>query len=219
VKDDQRKENHQMFRVLLSAVASLFFVACRPSPPPADSPSEPAMRWWKGNLHTHSFWSDSDDYPETILEKYKSAGYDFVALSEHNTLAEGERWIDIEENGGEELLADYLGRFGEEWVEVKEEDGKTLVRLKTLEEYRALLEDEGAFLLIQAEEITFSRASPSTSTPRISSSSSSLVEVGAYATSCRTTWMRSSSSESAPDGPCSPTSITRTSAGRSRSKT
>lgn len=29
------------------------------------------------------------DYPEMIVEWYKTAGYDFVALSEHNALAEG----------------------------------------------------------------------------------------------------------------------------------
>jgi|GEM_PF-6842137 len=23
-------------------------------------------RWWKGNLHTHSLWSDGDDFPESI---------------------------------------------------------------------------------------------------------------------------------------------------------
>src|SRR5215207_7404292 len=23
-------------------------------------------RWWKGNLHTHSFWSDGDNFPEMI---------------------------------------------------------------------------------------------------------------------------------------------------------
>ena len=28
---------------------------------------EPETRWWKGNLHTHSLWSDGDDYPETIV--------------------------------------------------------------------------------------------------------------------------------------------------------
>ena len=26
--------------------------------------AEIEAKWWKGNLHTHSHWSDGDDYPE-----------------------------------------------------------------------------------------------------------------------------------------------------------
>ncbi len=77
----------------------------------APAPETPLARWWKGNLHTHSFWSDGDDYPEMIIDWYKTAGYDFVALSEHNTLAEGERFIGVAENGGQELLDVYKARF------------------------------------------------------------------------------------------------------------
>lgn len=117
------------------------------------APEPPVPRWWKGNLHTHSFWSDGDDYPEMIIDWYKKAGYDFLALSEHNTLAEGEEYIDIAENGGEELLDAYESRFPD-WVEEKHEDGKHLVRLKTLAEYRTLFEEPGVFLLVSSEEIT-----------------------------------------------------------------
>ena len=39
--------------------------------------SDPAPnRWWKGNLHTHSLWSDGDDFPEMIAEWYKQHGDD-----------------------------------------------------------------------------------------------------------------------------------------------
>src|SRR5690348_16364915 len=27
-----------------------------------------AEHWWKGNTHTHSLWSDGDDYPEMIVD-------------------------------------------------------------------------------------------------------------------------------------------------------
>jgi hypothetical protein len=102
--------------------------------------------WWKGNLHTHSLWSDGDDFPEMAIDGYKRAGYDFLALSDHNVLAEGERHVEA----GPAVVADYQERFGE-WVEVAE-DGR--VRLKTFEEYRTLFEEPGKFLLIQSEEIT-----------------------------------------------------------------
>ena len=51
-------------------------------------------KWLKGNLHTHSLWSDGDDFPEMIGDWYKRNGYQFLALTEHNVIAEKERWID-----------------------------------------------------------------------------------------------------------------------------
>lgn len=118
------------------------------------TPEAPVPRWWKGNLHTHSFWSDGDDYPEMIVDWYKSAGYDFVALSEHNTLAEGERFIDVAENGGQDLLDVYKTRFPERVEERHTDEGVHQVRLETLEEYRTLFEEPGSFLIVSAEEIT-----------------------------------------------------------------
>ncbi|MCH7714498.1 MAG: histidinol-phosphatase [Gemmatimonadetes bacterium] len=113
------------------------------------------LRWWKGNLHTHSLWSDGDDYPEAIVGWYKDQGYDFVALSDHNTLAEGDRWIDVAASaGGMVAFEDYLEKFGTDWVEQRQDNGTLLARLKTLEEYRVLFEEVGGFLLIQSEEIT-----------------------------------------------------------------
>jgi hypothetical protein len=115
----------------------------------AGSACKPADRavWWKGNLHTHSLWSDGDDFPEMVVDRYKNEGYDFVALSDHNVLAEGERFIEA----NPAIVEDYRNRFGGDWVEVAA-DGR--VRLKTFEEYRKLFEEPGKFLLIQSEEIT-----------------------------------------------------------------
>src|SRR4051794_5106800 len=47
-------------------------------------PSRPAPRWWKGNLHTHTLWSDGDDFPEMVAEWYRTHDYNFLALSDHN---------------------------------------------------------------------------------------------------------------------------------------
>ncbi|MEE8277193.1 MAG: histidinol-phosphatase [Thermoanaerobaculia bacterium] len=120
----------------------------------AAQPPEPAARWWKGNLHTHSLWSDGDDYPEMILDWYKANGYHFAALSDHNVLNQGERWIDLESAGGSAVLSKYKERFGDEWVEETERNGTHFVRLKTFLEYRSLFEEPGRFLVIQNEEIT-----------------------------------------------------------------
>ena len=54
--------------------------------------------WWKGNLHTHSFWSDGDDFPEMVVQWYKDHGYNFLALSDHNVLSQGQRWMVVTDN-------------------------------------------------------------------------------------------------------------------------
>ncbi len=131
--------------------------------PPTEPPREliPALRqteptYWKGNLHTHSLWSDGDDFPEMIADWYKRHGYHFLALSDHNILAEGEKWVDAisDRQPREKALEKYLARFGDTWVERRTREGKAQVRLKPLAEFRSLLEEPGRFLLIPAEEIT-----------------------------------------------------------------
>lgn len=130
--------------------------------PTNDPPKEPvaaigdgSAKWWKGNLHTHSLWSDGDDFPEMIADWYKRHGYHFLALTEHNVLAEGDRWVAAD---GKEprptAVRKYESRFGRAWVERREQDGKKLVRLKPQSEYRGLLEEPGKFQMIPAEEIT-----------------------------------------------------------------
>ncbi len=114
-------------------------------------------RWFKGNLHTHSLWSDGNNYPEMIVDWYRENGYHFLALSDHNVLSEGIRWIDAREagkRGAVDALERYQERFGEDWVETREENGNLLVRLKPLNEFRSLFEKSGEFILLQGEEIT-----------------------------------------------------------------
>jgi hypothetical protein len=133
-----------------------------PTPPETDKP--PPARWWKGNLHTHTLWSDGDDYPEMVVDWYKTAGYHFLAISDHNVLLEGEHWIDLEGparlgpdvnyRSGGPVFDRYLARFGPAWVETREHGGKQQVRLKTLVEIRPHFEARDRFLLIPAEEIT-----------------------------------------------------------------
>lgn len=40
-------------------------------------------RFWRGNLHTHTTNSDGALSPEEAVEVYRSAGYDFVSLTDH----------------------------------------------------------------------------------------------------------------------------------------
>jgi hypothetical protein len=117
--------------------------------------AEPSARWWKGNLHTHSHWSDGDDYPEMIANWYKQRGYNFLALSDHNILSDHERWISIAKSkGGQPAFDKYLAQFGADWVEQRTAAGDKEVRLKTLGEFRPKFEEPGKFLMIQSEEVT-----------------------------------------------------------------
>ena len=114
-------------------------------------------RWFKGNMHTHSLWSDGDDYPEMIVDWYKSRGYHFLALSDHNVLSQGQRWMPAAEADARAKGAAfdrYRARFGDDWVETRDDEGQRQVRLKPLGEFRALFEEPGKFLLVQSEEIT-----------------------------------------------------------------
>ncbi|WP_428941056.1 hypothetical protein [Fontivita pretiosa] len=120
--------------------------------------ADPGPRWWKGNLHTHTFWSDGDDFPEMVAEWYRDRGYHFLALSDHNILSQGQRWAKVayvEQRGGKVALEKYLARFGPDWVEFRTgDDGAREVRLKPLSEFRSLVEERGRFIMIQSEEIS-----------------------------------------------------------------
>ncbi len=112
------------------------------------------LNWYKGNLHTHTYWSDGDEFPEMVLDWYKSNGYAFIALSDHNTTARDEKWIVIQKSPMYETgFQNYLDKFGKEWVQYKSDTGRIQVKLKTFNEYRTKMSGEN-FLIIPSEEIT-----------------------------------------------------------------
>lgn len=118
----------------------------------------PELRWFRGNLHTHTLWSDGDAAPEAAVAWYAEHGYDFLVLSDHNILPEGEFWRPI--GGGykearPEHVAALRARFGADRVEVRPRaGGGEELRLKTLAELRAQFERPGRFVMIQGEEIS-----------------------------------------------------------------
>lgn len=113
------------------------------------------LRWYRGNMHTHSLWSDGDDYLEGIALWYRQNKYDFLVFTDHNVLPNRERWTDVEKNKGKEVGYRRLKERFPDWVEErKNELGKTEVRLRTFAEVAQRLNEPGKFLLIQGEEIT-----------------------------------------------------------------
>jgi hypothetical protein len=138
------------------------------APPPRRLPDPSPLttsppQYWKGNLHTHTLWSDGDDFPEMVVDWYKQHGYHFLALTEHNVIADGEKWVDADANATRErAVKKYVTRFGERWAEFRtvRDKGrdKRQVKLKPQAEYRSLFDEPGKFLLVPAEEITHSFA-------------------------------------------------------------
>ncbi len=44
------------------------------------------LRWYKGNIHTHTTESDGDAEPAKVVSWFRRHGYDFLVLSDHNHL-------------------------------------------------------------------------------------------------------------------------------------
>jgi hypothetical protein len=45
-----------------------------------------ALRWFKGNTHTHTLNSDGDSTPDDVVRWYREHGYQFLVLTDHNFL-------------------------------------------------------------------------------------------------------------------------------------
>ena len=50
--------------------------------------NSPDAFWMKGNLHTHTTRSDGRQDPQHVINHYSQLGYDFLALSDHDTLSD-----------------------------------------------------------------------------------------------------------------------------------
>jgi len=89
--------------------------------------SKGPVKFYRGNMHTHSWWSDGNTFPEEVARWYSDHGYNFLAVTDHNLLQEGRKTKVI---------------------------GKDTVVLKTLADYRGQFEVPGKFILIGSEEVT-----------------------------------------------------------------
>lgn len=117
-------------------------------------------RWYKGNLHMHSFWSDGQAFPEEAVQWYKSSGYNFVALTDHNVFQhDADRWITVvepeEKKRGPKRAV--LERYQKAFPDAETRTGKngeTQVRLKTFEELAGMFDVPGEFLMLPGVEAT-----------------------------------------------------------------
>jgi hypothetical protein len=138
----------------LLMIAAPIALAHQDEPRVAEARGAHVPGWWKGNTHTHTWWSDGDSPPETVSEWYRERGYHFLVLSDHNRMQEGELWYKVDTDAKRTALKRYRERYGSEWVEAREKEGVTEVKLKTLDEFRTLFEQKDRFIFIRGMEIT-----------------------------------------------------------------
>lgn len=73
-------------------VAALLLAACAPGRVAPQGASFEVPRWQgtflKGNTHTHTLESDGDSPPEVVARWYKSHGYRFLVISDHNVFVD-----------------------------------------------------------------------------------------------------------------------------------
>lgn len=139
-------------------------------------------RWFRGNLHMHTQWSDGSPMPEWAIDWYREKGYNFLCTSDHNTfqsdalqfdawcgackppedksLFEGEtsRWKECGKAGWGRLtkadLKQTAEKFGDDSIRSKKDGERKLYRLKTFDELCQQFEKPGEFLLIPGFEQT-----------------------------------------------------------------
>jgi hypothetical protein len=89
------------------AIAPVSAAEAPARPPELADPVE-ATVFQRGNLHTHTRFSDGDSPPEDVYLWYRRRGYAFVAVTDHNTLTAPATYRELERAGfdlvaGEEL--------------------------------------------------------------------------------------------------------------------
>ncbi len=175
--------NRREFIKTTSGALALGLLGSRVDLISAAAPSAPApTRWYKGNIHAHSQWSDGLDLPEVVVDGYKKHGYDFFSLTDHNILHQKDlRFTGFAMNYTPGDMKPFEGEtsfwkrmapsyawpnlveadvkraqelFGEDSVRIKETADGVYVRMQTEEELAARFEEKGKFLLIPGFEMT-----------------------------------------------------------------
>lgn len=140
---------------LMVLVLAICLTGCALAETPAKAiPSADGAHWYKGNTHTHSWWSDGDSPPEVVTAWYKEHDYNFLVMTDHGSIDNGDRWFTPNNAARKKAAAKYEKTYGQPWVEKRTKDKETEYHLKTLDQIRKRYEVPGRFLLVTGEEIT-----------------------------------------------------------------
>ena len=111
-----RHPTHLLFLAPLSAF--VLMAGCGTETPGEfafEAPVCEGCSWFKGNTHAHTTESDGDAPPGQVAAWYKDHGYDFLVLSDHNTLTDPRTLADLMDDGfllvpGEEVTSSFESR-------------------------------------------------------------------------------------------------------------
>src|SRR5262249_47041859 len=67
-------------------VSALLTVALCPLP--AALSAQSALKWYRGNTHTHTLNSDGENTPDEVARWYRSNGYQFLVITDHEYLTD-----------------------------------------------------------------------------------------------------------------------------------
>lgn len=137
-----------------TAVAGMALSGCR---------SLGFRRWYRGSLHTHTYWSDGRGFPEDCVSAYRSLGYDFVAITDHNRIGtDSDCWRDVEPEDGpwppavsRPVFEHYVRTYAHARTR-KGVNGKSQVRLQPIDETIRQFGEPGRFLIMKGVELTYS---------------------------------------------------------------
>ena len=139
-------------------------------------------RWYRGNLHLHTQWSDGSPMPEWVVAWYKEQGYHFICTSDHNTFQTNElqfgawcgacetpkdlepfrernsRWKEVQSASwgrlSEESVEQAVAKFGADALPSITQNDRKYYRLKPFDELVEQFAQPGEFLIIPGFEQT-----------------------------------------------------------------
>jgi hypothetical protein len=115
-----------------------------------ENPFEEEGNWYRGNLHTHTSFSDGKVTLEEAINFYKKNGYDFLVITDHNKIPEisynDENFLvikGIEVSSGKNDIGSSFHLLGID-IEEKVEIGKDI----SVQEAINLLKEKSSFVII-----------------------------------------------------------------------
>lgn len=78
---------NRSFTASFVSVVALFSLAAGVA---AQVEKKSVMHWYKGNTHAHTLRSDGDSTPEEVVKWYRENGYNFLFITDHETITPAE---------------------------------------------------------------------------------------------------------------------------------
>ena len=125
---------------------------------PVIASAKGGKKFYRGQFHTHTFWSDGSAFPEQAIEFYVDKGYHFLGISDHNVYAEGTKIKKLfAKNKAHMAILDAYRKAYPKNFECKDgADGSKEVLLHSYAKMREMFEKPGEFILLDAVEATTS---------------------------------------------------------------